>query len=454
MKTKRYDGNDIRRILCGMIMDKVVCSKITRIWEGGGLFESKWANIVGAFATDYFKRFGEPLKQQIQSVFEGWAATTKADDETVRTVERFLVALSDEYQEEPSEYILDVAGRHFYKVRAEQAIERAKEDLERGREEDADTTLSRIKKINLGRTAFVEVDTDVEEWADLTDQERTRPLVRYRGDLGEFIGNSLYRGTLNAFMAPDKTGKTTWLIDAGYRAVRGRNRVAHFDMGDGDKKEMLLRLACRIAGKPEFEGDVMLPEGWDDKGDLQTKTSTFTGVDPFESFRELKKIAQGRRVFRLSCHENSSTTVGDIDGILQEWEDDGWRPDVVVIDYADIIAPPKGIKDPLDQIDELWKQLRRLSQRRHCLVLTATQSSASAYGKENYLLSRSDFSGRKTKLAHVNGMIGINVSPKEKDVGAARVNWIVRRKGKYNEKHYVRVAGSMAIGNPAILSKR
>ncbi len=102
-----------------------------------------------------------------------------------------------------------------------------------------------------------------------------------------------------------------------------------------------------------------------------------------------------------------------ITSIIWDWEREGWFPDCVVIDYADILAAPTGFRETNDQIDEVWERMRRLSQEIHGLVLTATQSSALAYGGKQKVLTRKHFSGRKTKLAHVTAMFGINITPEE-----------------------------------------
>jgi replicative DNA helicase len=457
MKSRKYDGADVRRILCGMIADDKVCAKVSKNWgvDGAGLFDSNWANQIGRMAIAHHMQYGRAPKTEMNAIFEQWAATSNAEEKVIEKAEQFLTGLSNEYQEEPSDFILDLAGRYFNNVQMLAAMEEAKAEIEGGRSEDAQTRLSRVKRINLGSGSYIEPAADSSVWAEAFNRERVRPLVTYPNDLGGFIGDCLCRDSLFSFMAPDKTGKTTWLVDLAYRAARNRNRVAMFDMGDGSQEELIVRLACRVTQRPEYASSVFTPSGWDDKGELIRAEKMMEEVDHFEGFKKFKKHCKAPDAFRISCHENSSTSVADVDAMLQEWEDDGWRPDVIVIDYADIMAPPKGFRDSLEQIDELWKQLRRLSQRRHALVMTATQSASSAYKKtDGGLLTKADFSGRKTKIAHVNGMLGINVNSKEKDLHMARINWIVRRKGHYNDQHYCRVAGSLDVGNPCIISKR
>jgi len=120
------------------------------------------------------------------------------------------------------------------------------------------------------------------------------------------------------------------------------------------------------------------------------------------------------------------------------------------IDYADILAPPAGVRETLDQIDATWRHLRRLSQELHCLVITATQASALAYSDKGAVLGKKHFSGRKTKLAHVNGMLGMVVTAADRDKGLARLNWVVRRDARYSEAAQLLMVGCLDCGCPLI----
>jgi hypothetical protein len=272
--------------------------------------------------------------------------------------------------------------------------------------------------------------------------------------LGKFFGDALSRDTLIAFMGPDKTGKSFWLLDLAFRGVKSRRRVALFEVGDLLQDEVLLRLGTRAAWMPLYPTTVKIPR----KMDLEAMVvAEYESVDykeqleAGEAYKAFRRVCRERDIFRLSCHSNGTINVDGIRSILCDWQREGWEADVVVVDYADILAPPKGFRETLDQTDETWKQLRRLSQDLHCLVITASQSSALAYSG-TATLGRKHFSGRKTKLAHVNGMVGINYNDGDRDAGVMRLNWVVRRNSDYRENRVVTVAGCLALACPAILS--
>lgn len=453
MKSKQYDGTDVRKILVGIICDKSVCARISSQWTSAGLFSASWSNLVASLAIQHYRDYGTPPGDRLSHIFEDWARTTVSSDAIIESIEKFLIGLSDESRDDPPEYILDLAGKHFNKVRMLQTVDAIRDDLEREDVEIAEDRLAKHRHVNLGAGEFVEQAKDAEVWIEAYERQHEIPLVYYHGQLGDFFGSAFQRGRLFAFTAPDKTGKTSWLVDFTYRALRNRNRVAFFDCGDGSKEEFTKKLGARATCKPVFDTTCNYPTSWEKE--LEFEERTIVAHDPLEAFQKLRADCKSADALRSSFHPSSTVSAADIDGLLEQWSaEDDWRPDVLVIDYADILAGMGKGKDDLSEIDETWKRLRRISQERHCLVITATQSSSLAYGDESGLITKKHFSGRKTKNAHVSGMIGINVTDEERSKGMARINRFAWRHGKHSEKEYVRVVGCYDIGNPVILSKR
>jgi hypothetical protein len=99
--------------------------------------------------------------------------------------------------------------------------------------------------------------------------------------------------------------------------------------------------------------------------------------------RMLEKIAKSRgNLFHLYCHPTGTLSVDMVRQQLNDDIADGWYPDICVIDYADILAPPSGKLEARDKIAETWKHLRGLSLSHHVLLLTATQGNREAYDRE------------------------------------------------------------------------
>lgn len=458
MKTTRFDGSDVRKVITGMITDSVVCGRVASQWPNGGegLFGANWANLIAGLVIRFYREYRQPPNRQIVSIYEEWAKTTTAPDEEVETIERLLRAIADESHQETSEYLIDLAGEHFNKVRLERLQHQIAMDLETGDVKAAQDRIETSLRINLGAGSYSELahPDAADLWLQAFDTDTVRPVFRYRGALGDFVGDAFQKGRLFSFMAPDKTGKTAFLIDAAVRVIQNHQYVAFFDSGDSIQADFIRRLACRVSGHPLRDTECSVPLCWDGE-ELQSKKEFRDAVDPMLAFQKMAAWACNQHALRTSFHPSGSLSASLIDECLERWSrEDDWRPDAVIVDYADILAPPKGFKETVDQIDETWKILRRISQQRHTLVLTATQSNAESYRRGSDLLRKKHFSGRKTKFAHVNGMLGINVTDEEKDNDSCRLNWLVRREAAYNESRCVHVAGCLSVGAPIVISRK
>jgi hypothetical protein len=177
-------------------------------------------------------------------------------------------------------------------------------------------------------------------------------------------------------------------------------------------------------------------------------------LDEREVRRGLHKWRQhSRGKLFLATYANETLSVSEITSRLDEWERaERIKIDVVVIDYADILAPDADYSrlEPRHQINKTWQRLRAMSEKRNCLVVTATQAAASAYDKKT--LRMSDFSEDKRKYAHVTALYGLNQTAHEKRMGILRINPIVVRESDYDSSHTVSVLQCLTIGRPIVTS--
>lgn len=458
MRHQRFEGKQLRSVLAGMITDTKVCSRLCSQLKGRG-FKEEFASVIYKWCKDHIERYGEAPGKIIQLSFDRWAEKAR-DDKVVSQVEGILDYALGEY--DPAEnghadLILDQASSYLSRKEIVKLKEDIEDDIEAGDFEAAFNRIRSVSQVNFNGNDIVRPIDDHEVWFDVLTEERERPLFEYPGALGQLIGPSFVPGTLFSFMGVEKAGKSYYLLDAAFRTLKNRFKVAYFEVGDLGQQETIERFGQRVLHSPVEESYVNWPVGWskEDPDVPTTKRKRCNGVSIAHVKKKLLRYTRGRPdLLRLSCHPNSSVSVSDLQTILKEWFlDSGWAPDLIVIDYADILAPPSGYHDTKDQIDETWKQLRRLSQEMNCCVLTGTQTGSQAYRKKGTVLTRSDFSGRKTKLAHVNGMIGLNATAEDKKHDVTRINWVVRRKGGGSELTQVLVAGCFAAGMPIVLSK-
>ena len=290
-------------------------------------------------------------------------------------------------------------------------------------------------------------------------EDQHESLIKYRQGLGEFFGERLERSGFIGIMAPDKTGKSFMLQDLAYRAMLQKRRVAYFECGDNSRNQIMRRFMVRISKHPLKPCTVEYPDSIEIDEENETYVThtqrkyrhELTWRRAYKACRELAKGKKIKDVLRLSCHYNSTLSIDGMRDVLEGWERENWIPDVVVIDYADIMDMDRYGIEGRDRTDYLWKGLRRISQERHCLVVTATQSNRAAYTAKK--IGREHSSEDKRKLAHVTGMLGMNQNSEEKEKGVMRLNWVVLREGSYNEGKFCYVATCLPLANITAKSK-
>lgn len=174
-------------------------------------------------------------------------------------------------------------------------------------------------------------------------------------------------------------------------------------------------------------------------------TRILTGTTAVEKVQNY--FQRYRRRFKFVSYPAGTLTVSEMRRCLNDWETyDGFVPDLIVVDYADLLSSSDGgTTDFRHSQDHVWKGLRALSQERHALLVTATQADAASYTKGR--LSISNFSEDKRKLAHVTAQYGLNQDPqgREKQLGILRINEIVVREGAYSGDNEICVLQDLAI---------
>lgn len=460
MLVERREGTGSRQVLIGMVVSRAVLGPIAARWEDG-LFGSRWENLLAGWCVKHYQRYNRPPGKDVQEYFDRWAERN-SDRDVTEAMSSFLSGLSDEYADLKKrcnpEYLLDVANRLFRKTKQSDLHNKLEATLERGDVEGGDELIAGYRRVEIGTGTGLTPLSDKEAMMSAFEA-KGETVVEYDGALKDFFKGMMVRDAFVAFMGKEKIGKSFWLMDLVYRAVSQKRNVAYLEVGDMTQAQVLRRFAARVSGEPiEADTTVRMPvrmEGGGNPPNVERENIHYAcGMQAADAHAALRRLGDevGHDRLRLSCHLNQSMTVGGIEAVVEAWaRNDNWIPDVIVLDYADILAPPVGYQDnPVEAINQTWMGLRRLNQRYHCLLATATQIKAAGYSART--LSRKDFGGNHLKLAHVTGMVGINQTDAEKRDELYRLNWVVGRDLDFPEDQCVWTAACLAVGQPAVLS--
>ena len=509
MPTEDVDEFIERRIVIGMIVSTEYLQQVSKYWAPQ-LLESSTARIVAGWCLDYFNHYHRAPQHDLEKIFyaklqEGAVASNK-----VEWVESILGSLSDEYirGQFNAQYLVDETKKYFHRQNLRNFVTNVHDQLNKGDATRAEQLALSYSPILNGHKTFINPFTkDARNVVKHAFQEREDPLIRFPKALGTFWNNELIRGGFVALTGPEKRGKTYFLMEFAMRALQDGCNTVFFQAGDMTERQLIRRVGIYLAKRsdqPRYCQRILVPtldcvhnqqdtckDPLREEGEKGVKAFLSNGIshealvnactkvpnhlpchncdklsgsvwlgwreevtpltwkEAYRRFQSFETKYHPR--FKLSTYPNDTLTVAEIKSLLHIWErQESFVADVIIIDYADILAPdPDSTRMEFrHQTNQIWKRLRGLSEERHCLVITATQAPARSYEKET--LTMSDFSEDKRKLGHVTLFCGLNQTPDEKKIGLMRLNEIVVRESDFDSMRTVKVLQRLQMGRPVL----
>jgi hypothetical protein len=509
-----------RRIITGLIVSADYLRRVAPFWDDDLLEGPEFRRIAG-WCLEHFAEYHRAPDRDIEQVYLDAIRAESVPRAEAELIEDVLTAVSDEYDrgdEFNSAYLFDQTVRHFRDRELVLHTEAVADLRERGQLAEAEALAASFRPRSWATSRGLDVGTEP-GYARVRAAfaQAARPLVRYPGALGEMLSPHLVRDGFVALMGPEKRGKTFWLTDIAFRALRQKCNVAFFQAGDMTENQYLRRMSIHLArrsddprycaphwrpvgdcalnqfnrcGRPdrncdhgvfgEFEAFRDDPNSFQDLARLSAAAEADPSYRPCDSSAcdqrwpvswleyvsgrapldaaAAERVVRAfferhRRRFRLVTYPSGTLTCVEMTSCMDEWE----RQDDFVADV--IIVDYADImaaseREFRHRQNEVWMGLRGISQERHALVVTGTQADADSYRSE--LLGMGNFAEDKRKFSHVTAMFGLNQDPRgrEKELGIMRLNTIVAREGSYSPRDVTHVLQHLAAGRPFTESYR
>lgn len=517
-----------RKIVIGLIISTDYVKQIRGLWNPQ-LIQSSSALQLAGWALEFFDKYNAAPGKAIETIFYKKVKEGLQKDLAEEIEEELLPGLSEEY--ENSEFNVDHLVDETVLYFKEQSLLLFSSSISSTIENGQGNMTERIKVAEQLIHSFTPVSGHVDDSITLGSDESIKraikafveagdPVIIFPKALGAFWNEQFVPGAFISLLAPEKRGKTFWLLEFAMRAVKQRKKVAFFQAGDMNESDQLKRIGIYLVKKSNLEKyctehyepvvDCIFNQmdSCDKKerecefGIFDTKTEEQVRKeihmkDLIEAYKENKDYApcynckeftknkwgvpwikyvpkqsplnvkeieiafastfnKNADSFKLSTHANSTLTVSAIDAILDRWNrEEDFVPDVILIDYADILACSERVEFRHQQ-NHIWKELRKLSQTKRRgilpLVICPTQADANSYS--SHRLGLKNFSEDKRKYGHVTAMFGLNQDPggREKEIGIMRINKIIIREGESSPHDEVIVLQNLRRGRPFLQS--
>lgn len=287
-------------------------------------------------------------------------------------------------------------------------------------------------------------------------EDAIQPVFHFKDDVvNAFFDDSFAKATFTTFAAPEKRGKSQWLLECTMSALTSKKNVLYFDAGDMTEDQIFTRYAARLLKRP-FRGSVDVPSTQlvftDMYVDGDTLHSSHDEVEHTvgitqKEFNKVKAKCASLFKGRLFTRNfpRGTLSVDTMRSILDNLSMRGVQIDVVIVDYADILRPSKSkYSDNRHAITEIWGDMRTLSMSYKIALITATQTDAATYDNE---IGQSSFTESKTKNAFISAEIGIDPTEFE---GVFKLKYVFRRSGSLSK--FIYVASDLATYRPAMMA--
>lgn len=456
MKKEVIDNSLEMDTMIGLITSDEFCREICPILRPH-YFETTYFKTLSGYIIDYFNEYKEAPKNNIKSLFE-MNREKFGDKDLADNIWHTIKVINDKFKDDEkfrTRFQIKKAISFARRRSIALLIEEADNALDQNDIEGAEKIVKEYKSIQHSGRSIVDLK-DVERITASLNQEKDK-IFQFKGDLGKLCG-PFYRGEFIAYAAPPKVGKTWYLMYSAKEAYTYGNNVlfVSFEMTEDE----INRRFCQLILGGTLHGETINKPAFkkieDDEGDVKYKlvhhkiTPKHLDENSTEAYKHaIRRYRYGK--FLTMSFPTYSFTVKDLEKYLDELENrDGWIPDVICIDYADLMRPEARHSDYRDSLNEIWARLRGLAKERNCLLFTASQTNRQTIGK--HVVSSAQLAEDVRKVAHASCLIGISQRAKEADKGLMYFVQLEVRES-WREYRHLYVAYNYNTGNPVLDSK-
>jgi replicative DNA helicase len=347
-------GKTFQEDLCHLILaDRPFADQIFEVFDTNFL-ELKHLRVFVKKISGYRKRYGvHPTEKIMKSIIR---TEIKREPESIQVLIRDYYArvLSTGLEPEGSEYIKDVSLDFCRKQKLKEALIKSVDLIKRSSFEEVSSVINEAIKLGSDNDFGYDYLLDFERRFELKERN---PITTGWTQLDSLCKGGLGKGELGVCIAPTGAGKSMALVHLGAQALKAGKNVVHYTLELGD---------TIVAGRYD---------------------SCITGVDlsNMTSFKEkiyeeIQEI-EGRLVVKE--YPTRSASVQTLRSHLEKMKLRGFEPDLIIVDYGDLLRPISSGKDEKrHQLETIYEELRGIAQANECPVWTASQTNRSGLNAE------------------------------------------------------------------------
>ena len=403
-----FDGNFQRKIVAFMLRDTTFATRTDGLITPD-YFESEADSVIAALALDHFKRYkSAPTLGVLPHVLKrardtGTIRKDVWEDVKLRVKEVIRESLADR-----DLIIEEVAA--FAKNRAteraiiDSALLVGKKDYDKIQKIWAAALLVGVNQDGGGYDYWDEIENRTQKRKDILAGLIVRDgITTGWPDLDKHLYHLGWgRKELSLLMGGPKAGKSMGLGDFAKSAS-----LAGFNVYLG---------SCEVSREIISERN---------DANVSDTLVSLVGSSPSKVEAAVKALSVGAGKFIIDEFATGSLKASQLRRILENWRNKGVTFDLIVVDYADIMAPEKRSDEERENLRGIYVDLRAIAFDYNAAVLTATQSNRE--GAKAAIIKMTDVAEDINKIRTADVVLSINSTEAERLKGEARIFFAAAR---------------------------
>ena len=340
----QYGTNFQSKILTSLLVDVKYTKTILDILEIN-YFDSDSNKFLIKSIKDYFKKYKTtPTMEALKVIVDD------VDNDVLKTSIVDSLRGAWQHRESPDLDFVKEKSLEFCKNQVvKNAIMESVELLENQQYDDIKRIIDDAMKAGVETDIGHEYITGLEE--RLTKQSRVTLPTKW-DSINELMDGGLAGGELGVIVAPAGIGKSWTLQALGAEAVAKGKTVIHYTL-ELNAQYVGLRYDTIISGQPT--------------GNLQ-----------YYKDEVQQKISKLKGELIIKYYPTRTASVNTLAAHLQQVEMRGLKPDLVIVDYADIMKSTQHFNEKRHQLGHIYEELRGMAGEFNIPVWTASQANRSA----------------------------------------------------------------------------
>ncbi len=340
----KYGTSFQSKIITSLIVDTKFIKTIGDILEVS-YFDSDSNKFLVKSIIDYFKKYKSPPTMEALKV-----VIDDVENDVLKTSIVDSLRGAWQHRESPDLEFVKEKSLEFCKNQViKSAIMESVELLDNQKYDEIKGVIDNAMKAGVERDIGHDYITGLEE--RLTQQSRNTLPTQW-DSVNELMDGGLAGGELGVIVAPAGIGKSWTLQALGAHAVKQGKTVIHYTL-ELNAQYVGLRYDTIVSGQPT--GNLQYY-----KDEVQNKISKLKGE------------------LIIKYYPTRTASVNTLTAHLQQCEMQGLKPDLVIVDYADIMKSTQHFSEKRHQIGHVYEELRGMAGEFDIPVWTASQANRSS----------------------------------------------------------------------------